>query len=236
MRRAVLIALALSLTAAGCSRAQDDPAFDAKVRGYLLSHPEVLEEMIAKLNEKKAADQAAKLKAALKTNRARLERDPRDFVANPKGSITMTEFYDYRCPHCINSAPAVLDIIRKNPDVRVVFKELPIFGDVSDHAALAAIAVKRQGGDYLGVWKDFMEAKPLNAESLEGILKAHHVDPKSVAAHATEGKKQIADAQALAVDLGIDGTPAFIIGDTLVPGEDMEAVDQAIAEARGKKG
>ena len=246
MRSVAVLALVLSLTAAGCSQAQTnppaakgpvsvDPAFDAKVRKYLLEHPEILEEMLAKLEEKKQAAQTAKMKQALGENRQALERDPRDFVANPQGRITLTEFYDYRCPHCINSAPEVLEIVAKNPDVRVVFKELPIFGDVSDQAAIAAIAVKRAGGDYLGVWKDFMAAKPLDAAAIERILKAHGIDPKVMTTHETEAKKQIADAHMLASELGIDGTPAFVIGDTLVPGRDMEAVKKAIAEQRAKK-
>ena len=247
MRSAAVLALVLSLAAAGCSQAQTgpgakppavrgDPAFEAKVRAYLLEHPEILEEMLAKLEEKKQAAQSAKMKQALAENRGALERDPRDFVANPQGRITLTEFYDYRCPHCINSAPEVLDIVAKNPDVRVVFKELPIFGDVSDHAAIAAIAVKRAGGDYLGVWKDFMAAKPLDAAAIERILKAHKLDPKVVATHEAEAKKQIVDAHKLASELGIEGTPAFVVGDTLVPGRDMEAVRKAIAEQRAKKG
>jgi protein-disulfide isomerase len=246
MRSAAVLALVLSLSAAGCSQAQTnpppakgpvsvDPAFDAKVRKYLLEHPEILEEMLAKLEEKKQAAQSAKMKQALAENRQALERDPRDFVANPQGRITLTEFYDYRCPHCINSAGEVLDIVAKNPDVRVVFKELPIFGDVSDHAAVAAIAVKRAGGDYLGVWKDFMAAKPLDAAAIDRILKAHKIDPKLVDTHAAEAKKQIADAHKLASELGIEGTPAFIVGDTLVPGRDMEAVNKAIAEERARK-
>ena len=246
MRSAAVLALVLSLSAAGCSQAQTtppaskgpvsvDPAFDAKVRKYLLEHPEILEEMLAKLEEKKQAAQAAKMKSALAENRQALERDPRDFVANPQGRITLTEFYDYRCPHCINSAGEVLDIVAKNPDVRVVFKELPIFGDVSDHAAIAAIAVKRTGGDYLGVWKDFMAAKPLDAAAIERILKAHKIDPAVVKTHEAEAKKQIVDAHKLASELGIDGTPAFVIGDTLVPGRDMEAVKKAIAEQRARK-
>jgi protein-disulfide isomerase len=245
MRSVAVLALVLSLAAAGCSQAQTgpgakppavskDPAFDAKVRAYLLAHPEILEEMLAKLDEKKQAAQAAKMKQALAENRPALERDPRDFVANPQGRITLTEFYDYRCPHCINSAPEVLDIVARNPDVRVVFKELPIFGDVSDHAAIAAIAVKRTGGDYLGVWKDFMAAKPLDAAAIDRILRAHKVDPKAVEAHAEDARKQIADAHQLASELGIEGTPAFVIGDTLVPGRDMDAVKKAIAEQRAK--
>lgn len=67
--------------------------------------------------------------AAIAQVRPILERDPRDFVANPGGKITiMFKVSDYQCGHCINIAPAVLDIIKRNPDVRFVFKEMPILG------------------------------------------------------------------------------------------------------------
>lgn len=234
MRTALLLVLAASLAFAGCTRAQGDPAFDAKVRAYLLEHPEILEEMVARLEAKKQAAGQVKLTAALASNRAALERDPRDFVANPGGRITLTEFYDYRCAHCINSAPAVLEIVRANPDVRVVFKELPIFGAVSERAAGAALAVKRAGGDYLGVWRAFMAAKPLDAAAMDRILREHKVDPALIEASAADSRKHLADVQALAVKLGIEGTPAFIVGDTLVPGEDMDAVRAAIAAERKK--
>ncbi|MGZ8370136.1 MAG: DsbA family protein [Caulobacteraceae bacterium] len=236
MRLAVCLALAFSLAVAGCSRAQDDPAFGAKVRAYLLSHPEVLEETLAKLSEKKAADARLKAVGAVRENRQALERDPRDFVANPKGTVTVTEFYDYRCPHCINAAPQVLAMIRANPDVRFVFKELPIFGDASDRAARAMVAVHKAGGDYVAIHRDLMAAKPLDDAAIDRVLKQYGFDPKMADAGPvrTEAEKQLGDIQALAVKLGIEGTPAFIIGDTLVPGEDMDAVNAAIKAERGK--
>ena len=91
-----------------------------------------------------------------------MEHDPRDFVANPNGRITVTEFYDYRCPHCANMAPKVAELIEKNPDIRFVFKEMPIFGATSEHAAYAAIAVKKAGGDYLGLYQALMATHPLD--------------------------------------------------------------------------
>src|SRR6202000_1390385 len=111
-----------------CSKS--DQAFDTRVHDYIISHPEVIQEAIAKLQAKQDAEAATQAKAAIAQHRQALERDPRDFVANPGGRITVTEFYDYRCPHCINAAPAVLKIIHDQPDVRFVFKEFPIFGDV----------------------------------------------------------------------------------------------------------
>ena len=234
--RLSLAVLASAVALGGCSRA--DEAFDNKVHAYLLAHPEVLQEAMAKLQEKQEAQALANAKAAIGKNRAALERDPRDFVANPNGKITVTEFYDYRCPHCVNVAPAVVQLIKDNPDVRVVFKEFPIFGPTSERAAAGAIAVKKAGGDYLAVYHEFMAARPLDVAAIDAILKAHGVESASLNEEPakTAAVQQLTDVRALAETLDIQGTPAFVIGDTLVPGEDLEAVKAAIAKARGGKG
>jgi protein-disulfide isomerase len=227
-------ASAVALSACG---QQSDAAFDARVRAYLLSHPEVIQEAIDKLQQKQQAQAAQDSKALINQNRQALERDPRDYVANPGGKITVTEFYDYRCPHCVNAAPGVLDLIQHDPDVRVVFKEFPIFGALSEKAAAGAIAVKRSGGDYLGVYHDFMGARPLDDAAVDQILKARGVDPASLEAPGVKQAidQQLHDVRALAITLGIEGTPAFVIGDTLVPGEDLDAVKAAIKAQKAAK-
>ncbi|MGZ3404555.1 MAG: DsbA family protein, partial [Phenylobacterium sp.] len=134
------LAAALSLTA--CQKA-DDAVFGQKVHAYLMAHPEVIREAADKLaeNERMAAVKAST--DAIGKYRAQLERDPRDFVANPNGKITVVEFFDYRCGYCKLAAPEVVKLIQENPDVRFVFKEFPIFGEVSDTAA--KVALTRQG-------------------------------------------------------------------------------------------
>ncbi len=82
--------------------------------------------MSNKLQEKQAAEKArVPPRAPMNKYRQALERDPRDFVANPNGTITVVEFFDYRCGYCKVAAPQIVELIRKNPDVRFVFKELP---------------------------------------------------------------------------------------------------------------
>jgi protein-disulfide isomerase len=215
-----------------------DRAFDARVHDYIINHPEVLQEAMAKLQARQDAVDAAKAKIAIAQYRPALERDPRDFVANPNGRITVTEFYDYRCPHCINAAPAVLKIIHDEPDVRFVFKEFPIFGAISEKAAAGAIVLKKQGGDELSLYRDFMAARPLDEAAIDRILRAHGVDPTKLdhSPAGDEARSQMLAVRTLATNMGIEGTPAFIIGDTLVPGEDMDEVNAAIAAARNRRG
>jgi protein-disulfide isomerase len=234
--RLPLILAACAMALAGCKRSDQD--FDNRVHAYLLSHPEVIQEAISKLQDKQQAQAATQAKAAIGQYRPALEHDPRDFVANPNGKITVTEFYDYRCPHCVNAAPAVLSIIQGNPDIRFVFKEFPIFGAPSERAAAGAIAAKQAGKDYLGVYKDFMAARPLDDAAVNAILTAHGVDPATLDKDdfRKDASAQMLATRQLATALGIDGTPAFIVGDTNIPGEDMDALRAAIAAQRARKG
>ena len=236
MLSAVLTA-ALAIVACNATTVSDK-SFDARVKAYLIAHPEVIEEALQKLQAKMAADDAAdqaKASARLPQLRAAIERDPRDFVANPRGAITVTEFYDYRCPHCANVAPKVLALIRANPDIRFVFKEMPIFGATSEHAALAALAVKKAGGDYLAVYRAFMAARPLDVATIDQIAQRLGANPADLADYPA-GKAQIADVTVLFKKLDLGGTPSFIVGDEIIPGEDMDALNAAIAKARRAAG
>jgi protein-disulfide isomerase len=234
---AALAAGVLALSLASCNKpaAAENAAFDAKVHAYLLAHPEVIQEAVDKLQANQDAETAAKTKASIDANRQAIEHDQRDFVANPNGKVTVTEFYDYLCPYCILAAPKVVALIQANPDVRFVFKEFPIHGPVAEHAARGAIAVKAAGGDYVGVYKTLMATHPLDDATINRILAAAGVtpamqnDPKAKAA----ADQQLSDVRKLALDqLGVQGTPAFIIGGTMVPGADMDSVQAAIAAQR----
>ena len=69
-------------------------------------------------------------------------------AGNPKGNVTVVEFFDYQCSHCMSMAPVIAAIIQANPNVRVVFKDLPIRGAMSEFAARAALAANKQGKYY----------------------------------------------------------------------------------------
>jgi len=238
MSRIAFAAAALAALGLAACQPSPDANFDARVKAYLMAHPEALRAALDNMQAKEEAEQEkseasddAKAQAALPALRAALERDPRDFVANPGGKVTVTEFYDYRCPHCINIAPKVVALIRSHPDVRFVFKEMPIFGDTSEHAARAALAAKAQGKDYVGLYDAFMSAHPLTDEEIDRIAAAKGVDLAAMKAPAALAKAnaQLADTATLAKKLAIEGTPGFVVGDTFVRGEDADALNAAIA-------
>jgi protein-disulfide isomerase len=234
--RGVLVACAaLALPLAACQKQPED-AFGQKVRAYLLEHPEVIEEAVTKLQQNKQAAAQEAAKASLAKYRDQLERDPRDFVANPDGKVTVVEFFDYRCGYCKVSAPEVLKLIKENPDVRFVFKEFPIFGAESNIAAEVALSPAGMPKN-IELFERFMAEKALDEAAIDRHLRAVGVDPAAARAGGAspEVKKHIADTRALAQALAIEGTPAFIVGDRMIPGADIPALRAAIAEAKTGK-
>jgi protein-disulfide isomerase len=235
MTRTPSLLAALSLAAlalAGCQKV-DDAAFGRRVRGYLMEHPEVIREAVMKLSENDRAAAAKATKDSMGKYRAQLERDPRDFVANPDGKVTVVEFFDYRCGYCKLAAPEVVKLIAENPDVRFVFKEFPIFGEVSDTAAKIALTPegKAKGLNLYGAW---MGEKALDEAAVDRHLASAGLNPAEIRKAATDPaiNRQILDTRALASALKIEGTPAFVIGDTIIPGADMAALRAAITQAK----
>jgi protein-disulfide isomerase len=240
MRIAAILAIgALAVSLAGCNR--PDAAFDARVKTYLMAHPEVLRAALENMQRTEEAAQVKaeasddlKAQAALPGLRAALERDPRDFAANPGGRITVTEFYDYRCPHCIDIAPKVVSLIRDHPEIRVVFKEMPIFGDTSEHAARAALAAKAQGKDYVGLYEALMSTRPLTDDAIDRLAvgKGVNLTEMNAPANVAKANAQLADTAELARKLAIQGTPGFVVGDAFVRGADEAGLAAAIAAAQ----
>jgi len=233
LRTLAVLSAAVALSA--CQKV-DDAAFGQRVHAYLMAHPEVIREAADKLNE---TERVAALKAstdAIGKYRGQLEHDPRDFVANPNGKITVVEFFDYRCGYCKLAAPQVVSLIEQNPDVRFVFKEFPIFGEVSDTAAKVALTreAKAKG---VQLYKTLMSEKALDDASLDRHLAEVGIDAAAARKDAQHPliERQILDTHALAEALKIEGTPAFIIGDTMIPGAYIPTLRAAIAAARAGK-
>lgn len=137
-------------------------------------------------------------------------------AGNPAGKITVVEFFDYQCSHCVNMSPIMKSIIKANPNVRVIYKELPIRGELSLLASRAALAANRQGKyvpfnhaimnddnfSATSLKKDFPEKLGLNASQFEKDMNSNSI------------ANQISANLQLAQDLQVNGTPAFFIGKT----------------------
>jgi protein-disulfide isomerase len=238
MRRTFALCAVLAVAATACSRAPaGDKAFEERVHAYLIAHPEVLQEMQIAYVRKQQTAAVERARPLIQQHKTEIFADARDPYVGPKDArVTVVQFADYRCPHCKTEAtPAVLAMIKKYPDVRFVFKEYPIFGVPSQAASRAALAAWKKG-KYLPVYEQMMAQPDLDSAAIVQILQKNGIDPTEAARIGGAGDvtTHLIDVQKLAAQLGVDGTPAFIIGDTMVPGADMAEVERLIVEARKK--
>jgi protein-disulfide isomerase len=234
----LLLAAACSKSADKAQATRDDPAFRGQVLAYLDKHPEVINEAAQRYELKRHKELMAESAKAIALRRAALEHDPRDFVANPDGKVTVVEFFDYRCPYCKAALPALQSLILQNRDIRFVFKEFPILPDadgkvgVSLRASEAAMAARR-AGKYQSVHDAMMAMKPLDDAGIAKALRDNGLDPAKTVADADD-LRHIKDVRELAQAIGATGTPTFVVGDTLIAGSSMDELALAIQQARRK--
>ena len=189
------------------------------MREALVKDPTILTDAIAALRaQAHAGGQDA---AALLAKGAAGLVSPGDPVdGNPKGKVTLVEFFDVRCPYCRTMNPDTAALLRHDPDVRLIYKDLPILGPASVLASRALLAAQKQGG-YLKLRAALMAAPPDITDAtiaaaasklgLDWKRLRHDMDDPAIT-------RRLRANVELSRRLGIDGTPALIAGHQLVPG------------------
>lgn len=195
-------------------------AFESVIRDYLLENPEVIVEALAVYQSRQTAAEAAAGQAALQELKPRLVADDNTPIGgNPEGDVNVVEFFDYRCGFCKRVGPDVQALIENDAGVRFVYKEWPILGPESVFAARAALASREQGL-YDAYHEALMSAPAITEASVLRIAEEVGLDIERLQADmaAPEVDEHLALTHELATRLGINGTPAFVIGDELVKG------------------
>ena len=233
----VLASALLFASMAGCAEAgqKSEPANKAEVekivREYLLENPEVIEEALVLLDERR--DRQSIVAVAQE-----LRKDKRDFSIGPKNAkVTVVEFFDYNCTYCKQSTEWVQSIVKKYPnDVRVVFKELPILDRrtrTSRNAAKAALAAKKQG-KYLEMHFALMDGTGLNEKFITSTAMKLGLNLKQFEADMANPKldEQLEDAMILANQIpGLTGTPFFVVNDKFLASGNTVALQALLDEA-----
>ena len=208
------------------------------VRDYLLRNPEVLVEALTLYEQRRAEAEERQRQTAVTDRQNELENDPDSPVAgNLEGDVVVVEFFDYRCPYCRRSADSLEAAMKADGNVRVVFKEFPILGPESVEGAKAALAAAKQGKYESFHFALMREPGDMSQAHLRRTAEQVGIDPDQM--ERDMKSDEIAAAlrrnYALAEQLSIRGTPAFVIGGTLVPGAVNRAeIERLIAEARAK--
>jgi protein-disulfide isomerase len=208
---------------------------EAIVRDYLMREPQIIYDALQELQRRETAAEAERRKVALTARKDDLFHSAASPVGgNPEGDVTLVEFFDYRCGYCRRVVGSLRALVDQDEDLRVVFKEFPILGEDSVRAARAALAAERQGL-YMPLHFALMATDDL---SMDGIMQAAAgvgLDTGQLAQdmESPEVQAEIAATYELARALGIEGTPAFVIDDELIPGAvSQERLASLIDEAR----
>ena len=222
-----LMALAGGLVGAGAVAALDRPGDE--VRDYLLAHPEVIPEAMQKLQEREAGRSVSANRAAITTPFGSA------FAGNPKGDVTLVEYYDYNCGYCRASLPAIRQLVAEDPRLRVVFRELPILAESSRSAARISLVAAAQGK--FNAFHDALYAGGrVSDATIAAAARTAGVDTGRLSALAPRIDAEIARNMETAARLGVTGTPSWVVGDRVLSGAlPVEELKRAIAAARAAR-
>ena len=252
MNRRTLILAALLTAAATIGLAAYAPATRAAaegitkdnlgpaVREYLLANPEVVIEAVEAYQKKQEAAEAAKAQENLKTHGDFLyqgDKDSSPEVGNPKATVTIVEFFDYNCGYCKRALKEVQAVLADDKDVRFVFKDMPILSPQSQLAAHWALAAHRQGKYFEFHQQVMTTGNSISEGSLTAIATELGLDVEKMKKDAADPKiaQTVMQNVQVASDLGIRGTPAFIINDRVIGGYiELDEMKNVIAEVRAE--
>lgn len=213
-------------------------AVEEVVRDYLLENPEIIMEALGVLERRSQERQESRQREGLSEHRVALEEDPAaPVLGNPEGDVTLVEFFDYQCGYCKQVSEPLQALLREDPNLRLVMKEFPILGPASLVGARAALAAQRQGGYEELHWALMAHRGQLTEDQILDIAEDTGLDIARLRQDMNDPTitEQLRSNHALAEALEIRGTPAFIVGDRLLPGAvGLDSLRQLIAEARAE--
>jgi protein-disulfide isomerase len=203
-------------------------AIEALIHNYYLSHPEAFIEALKNAQSFSRASATNATNTAPTANPATVAARRNDLIADPRtpsignanGDVTIVEFFDYRCPYCKRVHPSIADLVKDDPNVRIIYKDLPVLGPDSVFAARVALAASMQGA-YQHMHDAMLEAtSPLTNDTVMALAEAAGLNKARLQQdmNAPEVEAALARNADLAKALGIRGTPTFVVADTVIPG------------------
>ena len=237
-KRSSLLTAAVFLVLPIAGYAQDitDDRIKDLIAETLRENPELVLEALQALEQRQAEAQAAAASAVLTNERAVLERDPNaPVLGNPEGDVTVVEFFDYNCPYCKRAMPEVDALLAEDGKIRFVLREWPILGEGSAFAARAALASRSQG-KYAEMHNALMGMRgKVEADTVLRVAAEIGLDVERLKRdmQSPDVEEHIATSMRLAEALGFNGTPAFVVGDQLIPGfVEKPQLAEAVGAAR----
>lgn len=219
--------------------AEDRAALREEFRAFLLDEPEILMEALAVLEQRQVVAQAMQDADIINAASQMIFDDGFSHVGgNPEGDVTIVEFIDYRCGYCRKAFPEVNDLVDTDGNIRIIYKEFPILGEESLLAGRFAVASQLAlGEEAYGKLHDALMTMRGNVteKSLKNQAERLGLDGDAIWAEMEnpEIEMRLGATQMLASQLGLNGTPSFIIGDQIVRGyEPLASMAERVETAR----
>jgi protein-disulfide isomerase len=243
--RSTAAALCLAAIAAAPAAAQSfnnaqRGEIESIIKEYLVAHPEVLQEAMSELEKRQSAAELEKQVTGVKQNKEVLFNSAHQVtLGNPKGDVTMVEFFDYNCGYCKKALGDMLTLLKTEPDLKVVLKEYPVLGPGSLEAAQVAVAARMQdksGKKYLDFHQRLLgghgpadKARALAAAKDAGFDMARL--EKDMA--SDEVRETLKENMKVADAIGLNGTPSYIIGsDVVIGAQGYDVLKEKVDAAR----
>lgn len=195
-----------------------------------------------------AAGLAAPMLLAFGSRRAFAEADVKAILhdpdapesGNPKGDVTIVDFFDYNCPYCKQSAPDLERIVKEDGHVRLIYKDWPILTEASAYGAQLALGAKFQGKyDVVHNALLAIPGRGIDQKKMLDVVKASGVDMVRLQADLKANAPKIAALVQRNMEqadaLGLTGTPTYLIGPFRTSTLDYDGFKEALAEARRRQ-
>ena len=200
----------------------DQEKLNLMIEEYLVSNPRILETMSKNLQAEIEVEKNEKIGSTLIEFNDEIYKDPDNIIlGNPNGKISLVEFFDYNCPFCKQVMPHIPALIEANPDLKIIIKEFPILGQNSLDVARLSIAVHKSGADYWEFHEKLFELRgtvTLEKAKIIATEMGLELDALELVAKNDDVTRIIQNSYAIAQALDINGTPAFILGQEIIPG------------------
>lgn len=224
--------LAVSAAQADAPAVRDRAEIERIVHDYILEHPEILPQAMERL-------QAKRIAATIDEHRPEIETPYANaaWEGAKDADVVVVEFFDYACSFCRASLPDLAKLLKSDPRVKIVYRELPILSEQSGAAARVSLLAAEQGKYAAFHQAVYGAGQVTNASILSAAAKVG-IDRAAAQAALTDKRydSEIEKNLRLAQTLGATGTPSFVVGDRMLSGAvGYDALKDAVEAARKKK-
>jgi protein-disulfide isomerase len=192
----------------------------AFIEQYIMDNPEILLKSVEKYNQRKEQEDTAELLNYELTKMSLYNGEKDLIVGNVNGNVTIVEFFDYQCGYCKRAHKVMKNLLEKDSNIKVIYKEYPILGEMSTYAAKVGLSIE-DTKKYQIYHDKLMETEDrLTVEKIHSVLDELSLDKEAIKARmeSEDIVKYIAFTQNLTEIIAVRGTPAFVIGNEIIRG------------------